>query len=180
MKEAKRLCGPMLLGVLLMSALIGVASARPNARPEEQEWRLLTVPHSACIPKTDNMPGWTNSYTHLWCYGPGMCEFYCAVNFPAAGEQAVGAVNVKRVTMYAYDSSGTDGAAFTLRMTYPPTGGDVIMAVGGTVDSPADPQIVMDTTIENNPIYRSQAPHVVLLFSSTNLKVYGFYIHYTW
>ena len=106
----------------------------------------------------------------------------CAVYFPAAGEQAVGAVNVKRVTMYAFDNSGGAGneAGFELRKTYPPTKAGVLMADGATTDLAPDPQTVMDTSIENNPVYRSQAPVMWLSISGMNIEVYGFYVHYTW
>jgi hypothetical protein len=177
MRQMKRLWAPLLLGVLLMATLAGVASARPSARPLEQTWRVLTVPAGDCVPN-DSDDSWSAAATSVRC-DTGSCMWHCVVHFPAAGEQAVGAVNVKRVTMYAKDN-GTSSAGFYLWTTYPPNANGQIMATGTTVNSTADPQVVMDTSIDYNPVYRSQAPVMWLSIGATNIFVYGFYIHYTW
>jgi hypothetical protein len=177
MKEMKRLWAPMLLGVLLMASLAGAASAKPNARPQEQAWRVLTVAAVECIPY-DADEDWTSSILEVRCE-TGTCMWHCVVHFPAAGEQAVGAVNVKRVTMFALDIVGGK-ASFALWNTYPPGAGGQLMAQGTTVASAANPQTVMDTSIDNNPVYRSQAPIMRLSINGTNIPMYGFYIHYTW
>ena len=178
MRKLKRLWSPLLLGVLLMATLAGVATATPNARPLGQAWRVLTVPSADCIP-SDADEDWSSSAPQIWCETGG-CMWHCVVHFPAAGEQAVGAVNVKRVTMYAYDNSGGQ-ATFYLWKTYlPNAGSEKIMAQGTTVDSIAIPQTVMDTSIEYNPVYRSQAPVMWVTIGATSIPVFGFYIHYTW
>jgi hypothetical protein len=38
----------------------------------------------------------------------------------------------------------------------------------------------MDTSIDSNPVYRSQAPYIELTVTTGIYKAYGFYIHYTW
>jgi hypothetical protein len=179
MKTAKRLWVPVLLGVLLMTTLVGVASARPNARPQQQAWRVLTVGTPACVPCSDDQDYGRGEDDWLRCEGAAGCCFLCSVYFPAAGEQAVGAVNVKRVTMYAYDNTVGKAVDFMMGKRYPPTKGGATMASGTTIDSSADPQTVVDASIENNPIYRVQEPGIVL-FMGTDLIVYGFFIHYTW
>jgi hypothetical protein len=177
MRKLKRLWAPLLLGVLLLATLVGVASATPNARPLQQAWRVLTVPAGDCIPY-DADQDWTSSATNVRC-DTGSCTWHCVVHFPAAGEQAVGAVNVKRVTMYVHDTGGGN-VQFYLWNTYPPSGSGQVMASGNTVASAADPQAVMDTSIAYNPVYRSQAPVIWLVILYPSIDVYGFYIHYTW
>jgi hypothetical protein len=179
MQKIKRLCIPMVLGMLLIATLTGVANARPGVRPQEQAWRVLTVPSTVCVPQDDD-DDWVHGANLVLC-STGQCLFFCAVDFPAAGEQAVGAVNVKRVTMFAYDNSGDEQAAtFTLYKTYPPAKVAVGMAGGNTLNSADDPQTVMDMTIAHNPVYRVQGPTVSLAITGTGINVYGFYIHYTW
>jgi hypothetical protein len=177
MKRIKRLWIPLLLGLILMTALVGVASARPDAGPREQAWRVLTIPSTVCIPHKDS-DTWSHGVNRVECPS-GVCVFFCAVDFPAAGEQAVGAVNVKRVTMYAYDN-GLGDAEVILFKSYPITGASVQMASGETATLAADPQTVMDTTIDNNPIYRVQSPLIFLKITVSGIGVYGFHIHYTW
>jgi hypothetical protein len=179
MKKIKRLCIPALLGVVLVIMVVGVANARPNARPQQQAWRVLTVPSQACIPQEED-DDWYHTGIWVGCNTP-QCAFFCPVDFPAAGEQAVGAVNVKRVTMYAYDDSGDPATAlFWLNKTYPPNKSQKGMAWAWTGNSPTDPQTVVDTSIEYNPIYRVQGAHVALTIGAAGIRVYGFFIHYTW
>jgi hypothetical protein len=183
MRKIKRLCTPMLLGVLLMATVVGVASARPSARPLQQPWRVLTVPVQGCIPQEESM-----DYRHqsdcLKCEAAS-CLFFCSVDFPAAGEQAVGAVNVKRLTLYAYDNDSAGGhfVSTSLVKSYGPSaGGNTTLANASTalVSSPIDPQTAMDTEIENNPIYRVQGPFLTLYIGSPGLRAYAVHIHYTW
>jgi hypothetical protein len=178
MRSLKRLSVPVLLGVLLVATVAGVASARSNAGPSQQAWRVLTVPADDCIPY-DAEEDWSSWGQKIYCETGG-CSWRCVVHFPAAGEQAVGAVNVKRVTMYAYDNTGAGEVIVKLRKVYPPNAGSQDMAVAGTADSTADPQTVVDTSIEYNPVYRSQAPVIWVSITATSINVYGFYVHYTW
>jgi hypothetical protein len=180
MKKLMKLSIPLLLGVLLMTVLVGVAAARPNARPVEQAWRVLAVPAHACVPDS---PAEDYVYTEssVRCITAD-CYLSCPIYFPAAGEQAVGAVNVKRVTMFAFDNTGGTGdtVRFCLSNTYPPTDGEVEMAMGSTTDSADSPQTVMDTSIDYNPIYRTQAPVIWILMEHDTFWVSGFHVHYTW
>jgi hypothetical protein len=179
MKSLKRLWVPVLLGILLTATVAGVASARPDARPLQQPWRVLTVPTTHCSAETDDVD-FNHAGNTVECES-GTCNFVCVVNFPAAGEQAVGAVNVKRLTAYVYDNWGTDGAWVNLIKSYPPTGVFVSMAtVQTTTDSPTNPQTIMDTSIVNNPVWRTQGPTIWATIIGSNIQVYGFFIHYTW
>jgi hypothetical protein len=182
MKRIKALWLPLLLGVLLMATVVGVAGAKPDARPQQQGWRVLTVSPADCVSR-DDLHAWWHSTTYLECWESGAtCAHLCAVNFPAAGEQAVGAVNVKRLTMFAYDNNGGSDIDANLYKLYPPTGGSVMMAsVATTGTSAADPQGgVMDTSIVGNPVYRTQGPYIWVHLSCCNIELKGFFIHYTW
>jgi hypothetical protein len=178
MRKLKGLWAPLLLGMLLMATLVGVASARPNARPLGQAWRVLTVNTQACTPDDEG-----NDFQHWWhaleC-DAGTCQFVCPVYFPAAGEQAVGAVNVKRFTLYALDNYFGKSVQAWLYKTYPPNKAYAQMASVDTATVATDPQTVIDTSIDNNPVYRTQGPYIWLNVGGTFLKAYGFFIHYTW
>jgi hypothetical protein len=176
-KRLKSLWMPALLGVLLMTSLVGAAVARPNARPLEQAWRVLSIPALVCIPH-DEGDDYRFLGTHLYCQAPD-CDFACEIDFPAAGEQAVGAISVKRVTMYAYDNA-VGLVQFSLLKTYAPMGVSQQMAWAMTSDLANDPQAAMDTSVVNNPVYRTQAPVLWLSVGNTTGKVYGFHVHYTW
>jgi hypothetical protein len=178
MKQIKRLWIPVLLGVLLMAVLVGVASARPNVRPREQAWRVLTVPPSACT-ALDPSVDYAHGGIRVHC-NSGSCHLLCPVYFPAAGEQAVGAVNVKRVTMYALDNFPLQDLEFWLFKMYPPTFGNVIMAYAKALDVVTNPQAVVAYAIISNPIYRVQAPYLWVHIGGPAPDVYGFFIHYTW
>jgi hypothetical protein len=180
MRRIKRLWIPVLLGAVLIATLVGVAGARPNARPLAQPWRVLAVPAHACIPR-DEAEDYLYQAGYLVCE-TGSCAFVCPMDFPAAGEQAVGAINVKRLTAYVLDGDGSASNVMTyLRKTYPMGGNSwQTMATASSIDGPSDPQTAMDTSIDNNPIYRSQAPYVWVSLLTANLRLYGLYIHYTW
>jgi hypothetical protein len=181
MRKSKMLWVPVLLGVLLVATVVGVANARPNARPLEQPWRVLTVGSHACIP-ADDVANWDHWDRYVEC-DSGWCWFVCPLNFPAAGEQAVGAINVKRLTMYVYDYDGTgQDTEVWLEKTYPVNASVLDMAHVGTLgSSTTDPQVLIDTTIAGNPVYRTQSPYRFLgIEASTLIKVYGFFVHYTW
>jgi hypothetical protein len=180
MRRVKTLCMPVLLGVLLLASLVGVASARPDARPQQQAWRVLTVPAAACLPASTSQSSLNNGW-EVHCEA-AMCYFMCPVNFPAAGEQAVGAVHVKRFTMYAFDNDAGQGIQAWLIKSYPPTANRQWLAQFATADAQAtNPQVLMDTTIEYNPVYRTQAPYVAILMGTSDyVGVYGFFVHYTW
>jgi hypothetical protein len=183
MTKLKRLWAPVLLGVLLMASLVGVANGRPKAAPRQQGWMVVSVPMSGCIGEKSN-EALTYSRNYVTCMYSS-CVMFCPVHFPAAGEQAVGAVNVRRVTMYALDTAGgvANEASFGLYKTYPPTGGAVQMADAGTVDSAADPQTVIDFTIDSPVVYRVNSPSLEAGFATLaagSVRIYGFFIHYTW
>jgi hypothetical protein len=182
MKTIKKLWAPLLLGLLLMLALVGVASARPTARPVAQAWRVLTVGVDACIPENSLSP-WDTDGNQLNCMGIPGCVYQCPASFPAAGEQAVGAVNVKRFTMYALDNDpdAPDNVWATLFKSYPPTGGQLTMAHVMTGPPSAGTQTIIDLFPMNNPVYRTQSPYIWIQMGSGGLlAVYGFHIHYTW
>jgi pectin methylesterase-like acyl-CoA thioesterase len=175
MKTLRRLSIPVLLGVLLIATLVGVASARPNVRPQEQAWMVLTVPASNIHPAL----GATN-YTNLGQYfeTAGSSWYQAPVNFPAAGEQAVGAVNVKRLTLYAQDNSAADVCVY-LSKSYPPTQAEAWMAFVCSSDAAPGTRSFTDTSIVANPVYRTQGAYLEISLNA-GPQINGFFIHYTW
>lgn len=85
MKKVKKLWMPLLLGVLLMAALVGVAGARPNARPEASpalQDHMISAHH--CIGEDD-----TEDYeffgNYLECDALMWCNFVCPINLSNQG-----------------------------------------------------------------------------------------------
>jgi hypothetical protein len=180
MARLKRLSIAVLLGVLLVAVLAGLARARPNARPLQQVWRVLTISPSDCVPYGSGISDWVNQGGYVECPGATNCRFYCPVHFPAAGEQAVGAVNVKRVTLYFSDQVAAN-MGVSLWKNHPPAGVEVEMAAAESFGIHLDdPATVMDTTIAKNPVYRNQGPYLEIVMDAAGHRTYGVYIHYTW
>jgi hypothetical protein len=178
MKNVKTLWIPLVLGALLMSTVVGVAGARPSARPQQQAWRVLTITSSHCVPEKEDTD-FSHAGNGLWCLS-GICNLLCPVHFPAAGEQAVGAVNVKRVTLFVHDNWDGQRAIAELSKLYPPTGVFHLMAKAESADKANNPQAAIDTSIDNNPVYRTQGPTIWLVVDGANIRVCGIFVHYTW
>jgi hypothetical protein len=182
MKKLRRLWMPILVGMLLLATVVGVVGARPGARPLEQGWMVLTVGSNGCSIADDGYDYDLNWDGRLMC-SVSNCYFSCPLNFPAAGQQAVGAVSIKRLTMYAIDNDGGTTISGYLNKLYPPTAGGVEMAHASTFGSPNSPFIkaFMDTSIAGNPVYRTQFPAIwIVMNGSANMRVYGFHVHYVW
>jgi hypothetical protein len=178
MKSVRRLWMSLLVGLLLMATVVGVASARPDARPQQQAWRVLAIPSTFCGPQNRNTD-FQHAGNSVKCVS-GTCHLVCPVHFPAAGEQAVGAVNVKRLTMFVYDNWSGETATAQLSKSYSPTGSFQGMATAGSVDKANNPQAAVDTSIDYNPVYRTQGPFIWLVVNGDNIRVNGFFVHYTW
>jgi hypothetical protein len=167
---------PLLIGALLMGTLVGVVGARPNARPHEvpASWQKLTVPVQNCIPQEETM-NYRHQADYLQCQS-GSCLFFCPVTFPT--EQAV---TVKRLTLFAYDNDGTIGhmASANLYKINPQRKNDVLLASVLTTTSPADAQVVRDSSIDNALIRRTQGPFLTVSSQGATVKVYGVRIFYT-
>jgi hypothetical protein len=180
MKKLNTLWIPVLLGVLLLATLVGVAGAKPDARPLQQAWRLLALSPSDCVPQSSGISGWWNNGDYIECPAGSPCGFMCPVHFPAAGEQSVGAVHVKRVTLYIRDLVAGD-VAVELWKNHAPTGVQAQMAGAKSFGSClVDPCMLMDTSIVWNPVYRNQGPYLYIGMPSVGHRVSGAYIHYTW
>jgi hypothetical protein len=171
MKEVKRLWMPLLLGVLLISTLVGVAGARPNARPEASP-ALVDYMFSAhhCIPREDttDLKFWDR---YVECES-GTCDLVCPIKPPHEG-----LIRVQRLAMYAYDNTA-GSVCITLRHLYPKTGTVVHRLLNQcTTDNAANPQ-----TYAYNPanfkVSVLQDLYVWARVGSSGEQLYGFKLKY--
>jgi hypothetical protein len=173
MKKVKKLWMPLLLGVLLMSTLVGVAGARPNARPEASP-ALVDYMFSAkhCNPPSDQTQ-WRSTATSIMCNNPaGSCGFNCPIKPPHQG-----VIRVQRLAMYAYDNSA-GYVCIWLRHMYPKTATFVDRLTNQcTSDNAADPQ-----TYAYNPANFKVSPLQDLIvwvsMANTFAELYGFKLKY--
>jgi hypothetical protein len=165
MKKLKMLWMPVLLGALLMSTLVGVAAARPNARPEASP-ALVDYMFSAhrCF-STD--PTYDPHYVamHLEC-DSGICHFVCPIKPPHEG-----LIRVQRLALYAFDNLSGD-VCIDLRHVYPKTGINQC-----TANSATDPQVISYNPA-NFKVSVLQDLIAWVSIDSNGQKLYGFKLKY--
>lgn len=171
MKKVKMLWMPVLLGILLMATLVGVAGAKPSARPEAspqlQDW--MTSPYH-CIPLRDNVD-WEYGQFGLDCM-TATCYFYCPLKPPNDG-----LIRVQRLAMYARDN-GAGQINVTLRQHYAKTGSTVNrLGVQSTTDSANDPEAYAYNP-SNFKANELQDVYVYVEFTGTTQRLYGFKLKY--
>jgi hypothetical protein len=171
MKKLKMLWMPVLLGALLMATLVGVASARPNARPEASP-ALVDYMFSAhhCIPEqqnTDHEFARSHVHCHAWA-----CEVICPIKPPYQG-----LIRVQRLAMYAYDNGAND-VCINLNHVYPKSGSFVNRLTNQcTSDNVADPQIISYNPA-NFKVSVLQDVYVWVTISGSTQRLYGFKLKY--
>ena len=171
MKEMKKWWMPLLLGALLMAILVGVAGARPNARPLAVAWRNHTVSAHHCTPMHDDTD-WAYGSEDLHCSSGGSCSFVCPIRPPHEGS-----VRIQRLTMYAYDN-GTGEVCVSLREHRTTTGNVVLrLASSCTSDSANDPE-TYSYDHPNFTVSRKEDVYVFVRMNSPGQKLYGFKIRY--
>jgi hypothetical protein len=170
MKKLKMLWMPVLLGTLLTVTLVGVAGARPNARPEASP-ALVDYMFSAhhCIP-WDDTTNWSYGANGLVC-DAATCLFACPIKPPHEG-----LIRVQRLAMYAGDK-GAGGVCLYLTQAYPKTAGWVCRLTGCTTDNPADVQVCAFNPA-NFKVSVLQDIYVRVTISGTAPCLYGFKLKY--
>jgi hypothetical protein len=172
MKKLKMLWMPVLLGALLMATLVGVASARPNARPEASPALVdyMFGPYN-CISMWAQPVAYAED--SMGC-GSGTCGFVCPMKPPHEG-----LIRVQRLAMYAYDNDGTaTGIAIVLFHQYPKTGTFATrLGPASTSDSPADPQVYAYNPA-NFKVSVLQDIYITVSIPSSGQKLYGFKLKY--
>jgi hypothetical protein len=171
MKKVKMLWMPLLLGTLLMATLVGVAGARPNARPEASP-QLLNYMFSGhhCIPR-NNSQDWDFMAEYLECDTP-TCHVICPTKPPHEG-----LIRLQRLAMYVYDNAAGD-VCIWLRHVYPKTGTRVDrLSLQCTTDNAADPQVYTYNPA-NFKVSVLQDLYVWVTISGTAQELYGFKLKY--
>jgi hypothetical protein len=170
---------PVLLGVLLIATLVGVAGARPNARPEASP-ALVDYMFSGFNCAHWNAAASTlgSATAYLSCTA-GSCAFACPIKPPHEG-----LIRVQRLAMYAFDNDGApapSAVGIILIHHYPKTGA-VVARVGEplgawTTDNVADPA-VYSYNPPNFKVSTLQDIYVVASVASAGQKLYGFKLKY--
>jgi hypothetical protein len=171
MKRMKTLWMPVLLGALLMATVVGVAGARPNARPEASP-ALVNHMFSAvfCGPGEDGLD-WSINPGHLSC-DTAPCRFICKTRPPHEG-----LIRVQRLALYVYDNAAGD-VCLWLGHVYPTTGTYVFRLENQcTANNTADPQVVVYNPA-NFKVSLLQDVGVAVEFSGITQRLYGFKVKY--
>lgn len=171
MKEVRKLWIPVLLGTSLMTTLVGVAGARPNARPEASpQLRNHMISAHHCMPM-NNTTDWEYLPSRLQC-NTAACDFFCPINPPHEG-----LIRVQRLAMYVFDN-GTGKVCIWLEHVYPKTGTNVERLTNQcTTDNGAVPQ-VYSYNPANFKVSELQDLCTYVWFSGTTQKVYGLKLRY--
>jgi hypothetical protein len=174
MKKVKKLWMPLVLGVLLMAALVGVAGARPNARPEASpalQDHMISAHH--CIP--DNNFG---VVAHMFFNEYATCTTGgCAYMCPIKPEQ--GLIRAQRLALYVYDNGAGDVCIWLVHV-YPKNGfnGYVQRLVHQcTTNSAADPQVYAYNPA-NFKVSELQDLYVWVQFTGITQRLYGLKLKY--
>jgi hypothetical protein len=171
MKKMKTLWMPLALGMLLMGALVGVAGARPNARPEASpalQNYMVSAHH--CIADNDDRD-YSFDHDALRCNTPN-CDFACLIKPPHEG-----LIRVRRLGMYAYDDAAGD-LCINLTQVYPRTGAYVFKVHNQcTGNSAADPEVYAFNPA-NFKVSVLQDLYVWVSFHGSTQRLYGFKLRY--
>jgi hypothetical protein len=172
MKRMKRLCMPVLLGVLLMATLVGVAGARPNARPEASpQLQNYTISAHHCIPVSDTTD-FALGYEHVQCNST-----VCALSCPIKPPTEKGMIRAQRLAMWAYDNAAGDVCIYLIHL-YPKTSYYVFRLYNEcSTDSANDPQVYAYNPA-NFKVSPTQDLHVSLEISGSGQKLYAFKLRY--
>jgi hypothetical protein len=161
---------PLLLGALLMAILVGVAGARPSAKPLAAAWMNHTVSAHHCIPRWDYV-NWAYDEDDLHC-DTATCQFYCPIRPPHEGS-----VRIQRLVMYAFDNAG--GPVCIVLREHRTTTGNAVNRLAWTCtdDSANDPE-TYSYDHRNFTVSRTEDVYVYVAMDSTGQKLYGFKIRY--
>jgi hypothetical protein len=172
MTRMNRLWIPVLVGSLV-AALLGPTggSAATAAEP-----RLTTA--SIMIPAAAFIPTYNSDYFSMGSYlsvASGSGSFTVPLSFP------VPVVNIKKITLYAYDSTGTADVCVSLYRARPMDASEDYAAEVCTADNDLNPQVIYTTNILIRRMNTAfHAPYLWLVISGPGVKLYGVKINYSY
>jgi hypothetical protein len=176
MSRIRRLWAPV-LAALLVSVLLGAPGRDDEAiavAPRVTTANLM-IPAAAFAPADPGID-YTNAYgSFLEVFDPGIHEFGAAVFLP------VPVANIKRITLYAYDNSGTyDACARVYRKA--PADDEVSVSPGAVCTeggSEAYPQAVTTTALSPRQINASVHGLILWVTLGAGTRVFGVKVTYS-
>ncbi|MFH1331642.1 MAG: hypothetical protein ABIJ48_13510, partial [Actinomycetota bacterium] len=154
---------------LLVAMLIGpgvVTAAEPRATTGK-----IMIPAAAFIPTNDNWNYANNGSMLFTVSGSGI--FTAPLTFP------VPVVNIRRITLYAWDNSGTGQVCATVYRAYPPTAGQLNLGGVCTGDSTAVPQVVSTTVISPRRVNTAVTGPYLNVYIADGTTFYGVSVLYS-
>ena len=171
MARTRRLWFPLLAG-LLVAGVLGVGGVGAAALEPRTVTASIMVPAAAFNPNTDDWDYINQGFNIAMNDGSG--NFTAPLSFP------VGVVNIKRITLYAYDS-GAEKVCATLYRSRPPAGDEGLTGTVCTADSAADPQTAYTTAISPRQVNTAfHGPYLRVYLSSPSVYFYGVKITYSY
>lgn len=164
---SRRLWVPALAG-LLVAVLLGPAGA--TAVEPRTVTASIMIPAAAFMPTRDDS-GYFNAGSYLTGGADG--TFLAPLSFP------VPVVNIKRITLYAWDN-GLGSVCAQLHRSRPAAGTKDYAGFVCTVDSTTDPQTVYTTAINPSQVNTAfHGPYLAVTFFGP-VKLYGVKVNYSY
>jgi hypothetical protein len=105
----------------------------------------------------------------------GQGGFAAPLSFPAP------VVNIKRITVYAYDNTASALISASVYRSRPSDGEEDYAGSIATVDSSADPQVVSLTAISPRRVTTAtHGPYLWVWFNGSGVKLYGVKVTYSY
>lgn len=168
----KKLWIAVLLGMVLVAGLAGEVGARDRAAVSARKY--VTIPAGHFSPNQDGSD-WYNNGDYITLGSGSSGSFIAPVVFPGSGP-----VTVKKLILYAYDTSGTVDISVGLYKTNPSADTKAQMAMANSDGAVPAVREFSDTSITYATIQRSHGVYLRLALGAPALhKVYGVKIAYT-
>jgi len=170
---------PLLLGLVLLSVLVGVAGAVPTDQPSALSTRRQLMICAADFNPVNNTTAYSNNGLVLQSNVENAHQFFMApVEFPYSLW-----VTIDKVELFAYDNNNTGRIETYLYLSSPTSGSQAGIAYLDTgfayVDPVNDPHTWQDTTISPNVKNPANDVYVYVDISDdTSLWLYGVRIFY--
>ena len=170
--KSRRLWVPVLAG-LLVAGLLGAGGGGAAAAEPRAATASIMIPAAAFTPAGSGIHYVSSGATLALDSGQG--GFAAPLSFPAP------VVNIKKITLYAYDYTASALISAGVYRSRPSDGEDDYAGSIATVDSPADPQVVSLTAISPRRVTTAtHGPFLWIWFTGSGVRLYGVKVTYTY
>jgi hypothetical protein len=166
----RKLAVPVLVGVMVAGILgggSGVVAGEPRVTTAS-----LMIPAGAFVPAADG--GYFN-YGEYIATGSGTATFSAPLFFP------VPVVNIKKLTIYAYDNTGGIAVCAWVYRSRPTEAAEDFVANTCTVDSTASPQVRYATATGPRRVNTAtQSAYLWVYLDGPGIKLFGARVNYSY